>query len=134
MHGNRVVADASAVAALLFGEPGGPGVAERLEGSLLYAPTLLRYELASVCFKKGSADSSIRTDLGAALRLFPRLQIREVQVPPDALLDVATASGLTAYDAAYVWLSRALEAELVSLDHRLNTAAGSPDWEAYRRG
>ena len=124
MGGDKVVADASAVAALLFGEPGGPGVADRLEGQPLFAPTLLRYELASICLKKGMADPHNRERLQAAFRLFPRLQIREVQVPSDALLEVATASGLTAYDAAYLWLSRKLEAELVSLDDRLNKAAG----------
>jgi len=125
MRGDRVVPDASAVAALLFGEPAGPEVAERLEGRALFAPTLLRYELASVCLKKGIANPHIRKGLEAALRLFSRLQIREVQVPTDALVEVAAASGLTAYDAGYLWLSRELEAQLVSLDDRLNKAAGT---------
>jgi len=134
MRGDRVVADASAVAALLFGEPGGPGVAERLEGCVLFAPTLLRYELASVCLKKGLADSSMRTRLAGALKLFPRLQIREVQTPAEALVESATASGLTAYDAAYLWLSQALDAELVTLDHGLKVAAGRTGRKARRRG
>ena len=127
MPGDRVIADTSAVAALLFGEPGGPGVADRLEDHAVFAPTLLRYELASVCLKKGMADPHNRQGLLAALRLFPRLRIREVQVPSDALVEAAAASGLTAYDAAYLWLSRELEGELVSLDDRLNKAAGKGD-------
>jgi predicted nucleic acid-binding protein len=127
MPGERVVVDGSAVAALLFGEPGGPGVADRLEGRALYAPTLLRYELASVCLKKGVAEPHQRERLRAALQLFRRLQIREVQVPSHALVEAATASGLTAYDAAYLWLSRELEGELVSLDDQLNRAAAEAD-------
>jgi predicted nucleic acid-binding protein len=123
MQGDRVVVDASAAAALLFGEPGGPGVADRLEGRVLFAPTLLRYEVASVCLKKGIADPRKRDGLEAALRLLPRLQIREIQVPADALVEVAQASGLTTYDAAYLWLSREIEAQLVSLDDRLIRAA-----------
>jgi predicted nucleic acid-binding protein len=124
MAGDSVVADASAVAALLFGEPRGPDVADRLEGRALFAPTLIRYELASVCLKKGTADPHNRDRLQAALRLFPRLQIREVQIPTGALVEVATASGLSTYDAAYLWLSRELGLELVSLDDWLNTAVG----------
>jgi len=127
MHGDRAVVDASAVAALLFGEPGGPGVADRLEGRALFAPTLLRYEVASVCLKKGVADPPKRDGLEAALRLLPRLQIREIQVPVDALVEVAEAFGLTTYDAAYLWLSRELEAQLVSLDDRLIRATSRED-------
>jgi len=46
------VVDASAVAVLLFGEPEAAAVAERLRGCDLAAPTLLPYEIASVCLKK----------------------------------------------------------------------------------
>jgi predicted nucleic acid-binding protein len=52
MPADTVVVDASALAALLFGEPEGPAVARRMEGRPLLAPTLLRYEMASVCVKK----------------------------------------------------------------------------------
>ncbi len=47
-----VVVDASALAALLFGEPDADRVAERLGGAALFSPSLIRYELASVCRKK----------------------------------------------------------------------------------
>jgi predicted nucleic acid-binding protein len=122
MPADTVVVDASALAALLFGEPRGPEVADRLEGQVLFAPTLLRYELASVCLKKGAAEPAKGETLLAALRLFPSLNVREVQVPSDALVELAKATGLTAYDAAYFWLSQELGADLVSLDARLNAA------------
>jgi len=60
------VVDASALAALLFGEPEAEAVADRLEGSSLFAPTLLGYEIASVCLKKLRRDP-IRRDVLLAL-------------------------------------------------------------------
>ena len=122
MLDNALVIDTSALAALLFGEPGGPKVAESLEGKALFAPTLLRYELASVCLKKARKKPKKEARLVAALGLFPRLQVREVQVPTEGLLEMARDTGLTAYDAAYLWLSRELNVELVTLDARLKAA------------
>lgn len=46
------VVDTSAVAAVLFGEPGAAGVARRLAGVQLVAPALLGFELANVCLTK----------------------------------------------------------------------------------
>lgn len=36
-----------------------------------------------------------------------------------AVLDLAEATGLTAYDASYLWLARSLDGELVTLDRKL---------------
>jgi len=122
MFGDAVVVDASALAAVLFGEPAGPKVAESLDGRALFAPTLLRYELASVCLKKSLQKPKKRAKLVAALGLFPRLQVHEVQVPTERLLELARDTGLTAYDAAYLWLSRELTVKLVTLDAGLEAA------------
>jgi len=124
MRADAVVVDASALAALLFGEPDGPAVARRMEGRPLLAPTLLRYEMASVCVKKIGEDPEQTAGLLSALRLMPRMGIREVQVPTEGLTEVARESGLTANDAAYLWLAREMGAQVVSLDRRLRKAAG----------
>jgi len=41
------------------------------------------------------------------------------------LLELAGDTGLTAYDASYLWLARELHAELVTLDRRLAAAAAA---------
>jgi predicted nucleic acid-binding protein len=41
-------------------------------------------------------------------------------------LELALDSGLTVYDASYLWLARQLGAELVTLDKELGRAATSP--------
>ena len=123
MPADAVVVDASALAALLFGEPDGPAVARRMEDRPLLGPTLLRYEMASVCVRKMGEEPEQAAALLSALRLVPRMGIREVQVPEDGLVEVARENGLTAYDAAYLWLVREMGAQLVSLDRRLEKAA-----------
>lgn len=124
MPADAVVVDASALAALLFGEPSGPEVAERLDGRALFAPTLLRYEVASVCLRKAREEPGKERKLRKALGLLPGLGVQEVQVPPEGLVDVARSTGLTAYDAAYLWLARELGVELVTLDARLEAVSG----------
>ncbi len=47
-----VVADASAIAAVVFVEDDADAVAERMEGADLVAPTLLPYEVANVAAVK----------------------------------------------------------------------------------
>ena len=44
------VVDASALAALLFGEPEAEAVAALIDESQLVAPSLLAFELANVCW------------------------------------------------------------------------------------
>ena len=48
------VVDASALGAMVFGEPDAPAVAKELTGSVLVAPHLLWFELASIAFKKAA--------------------------------------------------------------------------------
>jgi predicted nucleic acid-binding protein len=117
------VVDASALAAIMFGEPEAEAVAERLTDARLAAPTLLDYELANVCLTKIRRQPSQREALRAALGLAHRLNIEAVAVDYAATLDLAEATGLTAYDAAYLWLARSLDGELVTLDRKLAAAA-----------
>ena len=56
-------------------------------------------------------------------RLLGKLDVEAVATDHDAVLVLALATGLTAYDASYLWLSRHLGAELVTLDRRLMTEA-----------
>jgi predicted nucleic acid-binding protein len=117
------VVDASALAALLFAEPEAAAIAERLEGARLAAPALLDFELANVCLTKIRRQPTQREALRAAFRLAYRLRVETVTVDHAATLDLAEAAGLTAYDASYLWLARALGAELVTLDGKLTAAA-----------
>ncbi len=116
------VVDASAVAALLFGEPEAEEVAARLRGCELVAPALLPFEIASVRLKKLKRHPEQREALLAAHRLFARLGIALSDVDLPEAVELAQRAGLSAYDASYLWLARRLRAELVTLDARLARA------------
>ena len=117
------VVDASALAALLFGEPEAEAAAARLDGARLVAPSLIAYELANVCLTKCRRHPDRREAILAAFRLRARLGVEELAVDPARELDLALATGLTAYDASYLYLARRLGAELVTFDKALGRAA-----------
>lgn len=123
----RVVVDASAFAAIAFGEPGAEALVARLEGADVFAPTLLRFELINTAGKKvrrqPAEAPAILKALTTALDDRWNITWRDV-VPADVAL-VAFATGLTAYDASYLWLAGSLGADLVTLDTRLASAGHS---------
>jgi predicted nucleic acid-binding protein len=119
------VVDASAIAALLFGEPQGEEVTRRIEGARLIAPSLLGFELANVCVTKCRRHPRQRGELLNAFMLHRRFAIEEVAVDHETVIKIAVAAGLTGYDAAYLWLARELGAELVTLDEKLERAAAT---------
>ena len=118
------VIDASALAALLFGEPEAETIARQLGDARLIAPALLGFELANVCLIKCRRHPDQRHALRRAFGLRDRLGVEEVAVDHAAALDLAAETGLTAYDASYLWVARRLEVELVTLDRQL-AAAGA---------
>ena len=117
------VVDASALAAILFQESQSAIIAERLEGAHLTAPFLLGHELANVCLIKCRRYPEQRETLVQGFRLLEGFDVEEVATDHDAVLRLALATGLTAYDASYLWLSRHLGAELVTLDRQLMAEA-----------
>ena len=121
----RVVVDASALAALMFREPGAEAIADRLRGATICAPDLLRSELANIALKKARRDPRSAVKVFGVLsdgfeELGRRIRWHSVQGLDAALL--ASVTGLSAYDATYLWLAGWLEADLVTLDKRLLAA------------
>ena len=120
----RVVVDASALAAVTFGEPEADRCGRMLDGAVLHAPSLLRYELANAACKKCRATQASARDIAMALSL--ALDQRRGIVyhdpnPVDVLL-LANATGLSPYDASYLWLACFLGADLITLDRQLAAA------------
>jgi predicted nucleic acid-binding protein len=107
----------------MFGEPEAGEAAARLRGAALAAPALLPFEIASVCVKKLARHPEQRELLLAVTRLFKRLEIAQHDVDLRGIVELAHQSGLSAYDASYLWLARHLRGELVTLDARLARAS-----------
>jgi predicted nucleic acid-binding protein len=117
-----IVIDASALGAIVFNEPEGESVTQRLGDSPLAAPALLRFELANICLKKIRKHPDQDEVFLAALRrgLDVRVEIHDVDHAD--VVPLARSTGLSAYDASYLWLARRLGAELVTLDQALDDA------------
>jgi predicted nucleic acid-binding protein len=120
----RVVVDASALAALVFQEPRGDAIRQMLDGATVYAPSLLRFELANTAWKKIKRQPADASKILAALAVVlddrSGLIWQDVDAADAVLL--AQATGTTAYDASYLWLAASLGADLVTLDDQLAKA------------
>ena len=123
----RLVADASVLGAVTFREPDSEPWARRLEGASLFAPWILQFEMANIAWKKIRRQPhdgvAILTQLRSALDTTGGIQWMEVNLV-DVVL-VAQATGLTPYDASYLWLAGSLGADLVTLDQRLAAASAA---------
>ncbi|HTZ39497.1 MAG TPA: type II toxin-antitoxin system VapC family toxin [Syntrophales bacterium] len=117
------VVDASALGALIFGEPTAAAVSACLGREHLAAPVLIRFELADICLKKINAHPSLEAKLLEAFELGARLALRLTDVDHDEVIRLARKNGLSAYDACYLWLARSLKGELITLDNKLRAAA-----------
>jgi predicted nucleic acid-binding protein len=118
-----IVLDASAV---LLRTPNAEAVERRLFASrqTLHAPHLLDVEIAQVVRRYAAAGEIDQERGRAALADLSDFPLR--RYPHDILLPRIwdLRYNLTAYDAAYVALAEALDAHLLTRDHRLAAAAG----------
>jgi predicted nucleic acid-binding protein len=119
MDANIKVVDASALGAMVFGEPEAQAIAGRFKGASLAAPSLLWLEMVNLCLKKMKKYPRQSDAMRKAFDLALHLPIRTYDTDPSQVLDLALDRGLTSYDAAYLWLAEILGAELVTLDAKL---------------
>jgi predicted nucleic acid-binding protein len=118
----HVVVDASAVAAVVFEEPSGATVRAHLQDDTLLAPQLIDYELLNVGLvkiRRGLGNELLIRTMMSGVRL---LDIRRIPVPMHEVGALALRTGLSGYDASYLWLALKKDVELVTLDHELRRA------------
>jgi predicted nucleic acid-binding protein len=120
----RVVVDTSVLAAVTFAEPSAEEWSPRIDGVELYAPTLLRYEMANVAHKRcRERPDQTREILDALDRaLDPRSGITLMDPNPMDVVVLSNATGLSPYDASYLWLAGFLDADLLTRDRALAAA------------
>ncbi len=112
--------DCSALAVLVFRENSCDEARAHLAGRTLHAPHLLQVEIASVALKKqrlGEAHALEGLAQAAEMTIdFHRIDVMEVAA-------LAQRYGLSAYDAAYLWLAEQLKAPLATFDAQLGKVA-----------
>ena len=125
------VVDASALAAVLFDEPESEPIVASISGSLV-APSLLPYEIASVCSAKLSMRSADAKAILSRYGLLLDLDIELTEPDWQRLPMLARAWSLSAYDAAPATRARLQRAarharcrsQRLTTRRRTNAAAG----------
>ncbi len=120
------VIDVSALVAVVFVEPGCDEAARHLQDGILIAPDFLEFEFTNVCVMKQRFNKATPAQVATAFALRQEFKIELFPTEHRALLNLAIATGLSAYDASYLQLARSKNAELVTLDQKLHTAFLSP--------
>jgi predicted nucleic acid-binding protein len=114
-----LVVDASAIAAVIYGEPEGSTIRAHVRGSTMIAPHLIDYELANVGLKKIRRAPEVAAQVLAMLDGLDVLAIRRLPAKTTEVAALAVKAGISAYDASYLWLAMTNDCELVTLDARL---------------
>lgn len=117
------IVDASAIAAFVFAEPEAARIEFELSGHRLAAPTLLPFEMSSICLKKLRVYPDNRDNILARFAGYADIPIELHASDPDSIVETARATGLSAYDASYLLLAVRMSAELITLDEKLRRAA-----------
>jgi predicted nucleic acid-binding protein len=118
-----VVVDASALAAVVFDDERASWVVARLTGEALHVPSLFHLEMTNATLSRCRRTPALTERFVAGLGRVLSMSITIHGVDPLAVFALAVETGLTAYDAAYLRLSRDLGAPLVTLDKQLLAAA-----------
>ncbi|MBI3743996.1 MAG: type II toxin-antitoxin system VapC family toxin [Chloroflexi bacterium] len=116
------VVDASVLVAFAFGEPQHDRARDLLSDVHILAPNLVLYELANAAVKKINAEPANREKFLDSLGVALRLQIDLRRVPATPTAELALRAGLTAYDAAYLYLALDLDLPLLTFDTTLDCA------------
>jgi predicted nucleic acid-binding protein len=116
------VVDASVLAAIAFQEPRFAEAVALLEDTELHAPTLLAYELTSAARKKALLYPSLVRELAANLEDALSTEVQWAEVDHREVLALALATGLSTYDANYLYLALILNVPIVTFDEGLRRA------------
>lgn len=121
-----IVIDASAVLEILSRTPTGLSLEEALSGMELQAPHLLDLEVLSAVRRWEFSGIAAPKEAAAILDAFLSMNIRRHTHTPYIPRIWSVRHNLTPYDAAYLALAEALNAELLTMDSGLRKIA-SPE-------
>lgn len=120
-----LVVDASVLATALADDgPDGERARARLRGEGLVAPEVVDLEVASVLRRQAKANALEARRAALALTDLVAMPLRRASHRPLLGRCWELRENLTAYDAAYVALAEALQADLLTGDARLARASG----------
>ena len=118
-----IVVDSSVFAAIAFDELEAREALSLVKGYEFYAPFLMAFEVTNIAWKKVNRDPSQRLEILAGLTTALNTPINWTTVDFNETLKLALATGLTAYDASYLYLAQTLGTPLATFDRKLRATA-----------
>ena len=94
-----------------------------MRGRSLCAPAIIDYELANVALTKIRRRSISTADAMRILTSYAGLEIERFDVDALSAVRIGELFGVTAYDAAYLWVAGHLRAPIATFDRRVAAAA-----------
>lgn len=118
-----IVADTSALLAVLLSEPARPAVLAATKGVALLAAPSLPWEVGNALVALARRRLATGRDVQRAWAAFLRVPLRYVDVDVPSALVLAIDQGVYAYDAYVIEAARGARVPLLSLDQRQRRAA-----------
>lgn len=119
----EVVTDASAVLAVVLGEPEREAILDATQDVTLLAPAALFFEIGNALtamYKRGRLAAAL---IGPVWKAVQRIPVQLVTVEFDAALALAIERKIYAYDAYYLHCARSNGRPLLTLDHKMREIA-----------
>lgn len=117
------VVDASVLGATFFIDHRYQEAERLIAGADLFAPTLLNYEMANIAVKRIELFPQRQELILESLQTFLRLNVQLRDVDYRQVVELAALTGLTAYDASYLYVARELSLPLITFDVQLARVA-----------
>jgi predicted nucleic acid-binding protein len=112
----KIVIDASAVIAVILGEPERSSMVRLARGANLIAPPSLRWEVGNAFSSMFRRKRLLLQDALLALEIFDSIPIEHVTVDLSRALEIAHEKGVYAYDAYMLECALQHKSSLLSLD------------------
>jgi predicted nucleic acid-binding protein len=113
---SNIVVDTSAILAVLLDEPEKDGIVEKTMGTLLRAPTSLRWEVGNAATAGVKRRRLTQERARQLMTDFESVTIRELTIDIRKAVDLGLELGIFAYDAYILEAARASGFPLLALD------------------
>jgi predicted nucleic acid-binding protein len=115
----QIIADTNILLAVALDEPERQRIIDLTVGAEVFAPEILPYEIGNALSALVKRRRLTGEQAMAALAVTRRMPVRLVAVDVAQALQLATDSGIDAYDAYVLHCARALSYPLLTLDARM---------------
>ena len=119
----EIVIDTAALLAVLLEEPERPALLAATQGTVLFAPPSLPWEVGNALVAGVRRRRMTVEEAQAGWAAYQTIPIRLVEIDIGRALELATERGVYAYDAYMLELARSRGLPLLTLDTRLKDAA-----------